>query len=45
VQVLRPDIRVDTFYDVIINCESVLKLTAGPGWEVKINNDMYDSKR
>jgi hypothetical protein len=45
VSVLRPDIRVDTFYDVVINCESVLKLTAGQGWEIVINTDILEQKK
>lgn len=32
---------MDTFYDVIINCESVLNLTAGEGWKIQLTNSDY----
>jgi hypothetical protein len=35
----------DTFYDVEINCESILKLSAGSGWPVKINSAEYEKKK
>lgn len=44
-QVFKPDIQFDTFYDIEIQCESILQLTAGQGWSVKIMSEQYERKR
>jgi hypothetical protein len=43
--VFKPDKQFDTFYDIEINCESILLLTAGEGWRLKFNTDLYDKKK
>jgi hypothetical protein len=43
--VFKPDLQTDTFYDIEINCESILKLTAGQGWEIKIRSDEFEEKK
>lgn len=44
-RVLRPSLKIDTFYDVVISCDSILSLTSGNGWEIYINNQNYEDKK
>lgn len=41
--VFKPN-KADTFYDIEIDCESILSLTAGDGWTVKMNSEEYFKK-
>ena len=42
--VFKPDVKTDTFYDIEIDCESILKLTAGEGWSIKVNSEFAARK-
>ena len=42
--VFKPDVKTDTFYDIEIDCESILKLTAGEGWSIKVNSEFEARK-
>lgn len=37
-KILEPKRVGETFYDIVISCDSILELTAGKGWEIQIQN-------
>lgn len=43
--VFKPDASTDIFYDITIDCESILKLTAGEGWSISVKSSEFETKK